>query len=95
MPKVYVQVGLCMLKPSDDQFTRISGCVQYRNLRNGDLIDCRKSSSGQLIVDDDIGIVETEQPLRFVLLVEKDTVFQVRFGILNIKQSFAKWLGLF
>lgn len=41
------------------------------------MVDCNQSTSGQLIVDDDIEVIETEQQLTFVLVVEKDTVFQV------------------
>lgn len=54
-----------------------AGPIQYRNLRTGDSIDCRQSSNGQLIIDDDIQIVENESPLTFILIVEKDTIFQV------------------
>ena len=55
----------------------VIGNVQYRNLRSGEIVDCNQSSNGQLIVDDDIDIVETEHRLTFILVVEKDTVFQV------------------
>ncbi len=55
----------------------VLGNVQYRNLRSGEMIDCNQLSNGQLIVDDDIEIVETEQHITFILVVEKDTVFQV------------------
>jgi DNA topoisomerase VI subunit A len=43
------------------------------------MINCNQSSNGQLIVDDDIEIIETEHHLTFILVVEKDTVFQVMF----------------
>lgn len=55
----------------------ILGNIQYRNLRSGEMIDCISTTNGQLIVDDDIEIIEREQQLTFVLVVEKDTVFQV------------------
>ena len=55
----------------------ILGNVQYRNLRNGEIVDCNRLSTGQLILDDDIEIVETDQRITFILVVEKDTVFQV------------------
>lgn len=53
------------------------GSIQYRNIRTNDLIDCRLSSNGQLIIDDDIEIVENSSPPTFILVVEKDTIFQV------------------
>jgi DNA topoisomerase VI subunit A len=55
----------------------ILGNARYRNLRSGEIIDCSQTSNGQLIVDDDIEIVETEDRISFILVVEKDTVFQV------------------
>ncbi len=55
----------------------ILGNVQYRNLRSGEIIDCNQLYNGQLIIDDDIEIVETEHHITFILVVEKDTVFQV------------------
>ena len=55
----------------------ILGNVQYRNLRSGETIDCNQSFNGQLIIDDDIEIIEKEHQLTFILVVEKDTVFQV------------------
>lgn len=54
-----------------------AGSIQYQTLRTGDSIDCRQSSSGQLIVDDDIHIIENDSPPTFILIVEKDTIFQV------------------
>ena len=54
-----------------------AGPIQYQNLRTADSIDCRQSSTGQLIVDDDIHIVENDSPPTFILIVEKDTIFQV------------------
>ncbi|CAF1292127.1 unnamed protein product [Adineta steineri] len=53
-----------------------AGNIQYRNLRSGDIIDCNQLSNGQLIVDDDVEIIETEHRISFILVVEKDTVFQ-------------------
>lgn len=53
------------------------GSIQYRNIRTNDSIDCRLSSNGQLIVDDDIEIVGNHLPPTFILVVEKDTIFQV------------------
>ncbi|UJR30297.1 hypothetical protein I4U23_017834 [Adineta vaga] len=53
-----------------------AGNVQFRNLRSGEFTDCTQLSTGQLIVDDDLEIIETEQPITFILIVEKDTVFQ-------------------
>jgi len=55
----------------------VVGNVQYRNLRSGELMDCNQLSNGQLILDDDIEIIETEHRITFILVVEKDTVFQV------------------
>ena len=55
----------------------VLGNVQFRNLRSQELTDCTQLSHGQLIVDDDIEIIETEHPVTFILVVEKDTVFQV------------------
>ena len=59
----------------------VPGNVQYRNLRTGELIDGSQSSSGQLIVDDEIQIIESEHRVTFILVVEKDTVFQVRLPL--------------
>ncbi|CAF2472675.1 unnamed protein product [Rotaria sp. Silwood2] len=53
-----------------------SGNVQYRNLRSGEIINCNQLSNGQLIIDDDIEIIETENRITFILVVEKDTIFQ-------------------
>jgi DNA topoisomerase VI subunit A len=55
------------------------GNIQYRNSRTGDLVDCSQTTVGQLIVDDDLEIVENEIRLNFILVVEKDTIFQVCF----------------
>ncbi len=55
----------------------VLGNVQYRNLRSGEMIDCNQLFNGQLIIDEDIEIIETEHRITFILVVEKDTVFQV------------------
>ena len=55
----------------------VLGNAEYRNLRTGEQVNCRQSSNGQLIVDDDIEIIETDRRISFILIVEKDTVFQV------------------
>lgn len=67
----------------------ILGNVQYRNLRSGEIIDCNQSCNGQLIIDDDIEIIETEQRITFILVVEKDTVFQVII-LLDIRKKNSK-----
>ncbi|CAF1087170.1 unnamed protein product [Adineta ricciae] len=56
--------------------TTAKGNIQFRNLRSQELTDCTQLSHGQLIVDDDIEIIETEHVITFILVVEKDTVFQ-------------------
>ena len=65
--------------PSPSHFHVLTalGNVEYRNLRSGEQVDCQQSSNGQLIVDDDIEIIETDRRISFILIVEKDTVFQV------------------
>ena len=71
----------------------VLGNVQFRNLRSQELIDCTQLSHGQLIVDDDIEIIETEHVITFILVVEKDTVFQViyirSFSTIEKSLSFA------
>lgn len=75
----------------------ILGNIQYRNLRSGEIIDCNHSCNGQLIVDDDIEIVESEQRITFILVVEKDTVFQVKllFNNIHIYQTFVDVVVVF
>jgi len=65
----------------------VLGNVQYRNLRSGEIIDCNQLSNGQLIIDDDIEIIETEHHITFILVVEKDTVFQVMI-LFDIKKRY-------
>ena len=75
-PKVFALVSH-EIKSKRKRPVIILGNIQYRNLRSGEMIDCIQTINGQLIVDDDIEIMEKEQQLTFVLVVEKDTVFQV------------------
>ena len=81
--------GLCAGRSfALDAFTlseMVSGNVQYRNQRTGELIDGSQSSNGQLIVDEEIEIVESEHRVTFILVVEKDTVFQVRHPLENTR----------
>ncbi|CAF3334455.1 unnamed protein product [Rotaria socialis] len=53
-----------------------AGNLRYRIVRSGEIIDCNQLSNGQLIVDDDVEIIETEHHITFILVVEKDTIFQ-------------------
>lgn len=63
------------------------GSVKYQIVRSGETVDCHQTLNGQLIIDDDIEIIEREHPLRFILVVEKDTIFQVEKNKLREKQA--------